>query len=182
MAARARTWIALIRAIGPLTHVKMSMAALRAASAENGLGEVRTVLATGNILFSSGDGEKALARTLAGVIGSFGLDNEVYLRRPEELAAALAFDPFPDAAKARPNHLLVLFLDKDVTKEALDRLGDYRGPERFEAKGRELFIDYAEGVGRSKLTPALLERRLGQKGTARNWNTVRKLLDAARGG
>jgi uncharacterized protein (DUF1697 family) len=46
--------------------------------------------------------------------------------------------------------------------------------------GATLYIDYSGGSGKSKLTPALLERTLGVATTARNWNTVRKLLDMAK--
>jgi uncharacterized protein (DUF1697 family) len=54
------------------------------------------------------------------------------------------------------------------------------GPERVAAEGRHLYIHYADGIGRSKLTTARIEKALGTRGTARNWNTVLKLRDAAR--
>jgi uncharacterized protein (DUF1697 family) len=49
------------------------------------------------------------------------------------------------------------------------------GPERVEAKGRELYLVYPAGIGTSKLTNSVIERALGVRGTARNWNTVMKL-------
>jgi uncharacterized protein (DUF1697 family) len=51
------------------------------------------------------------------------------------------------------------------------------GREAIEAQGRELYITYPDGIGDSKLTNAVIERRLGVRGTARNWNTVTKLAD-----
>ncbi len=53
------------------------------------------------------------------------------------------------------------------------------GPERLRGSGREIYIDYREGVARSKLSPAFLERVLQQSGTARNWNTLAKLCEAS---
>ncbi len=173
-------WIALIQGIGPTTHKKMSMQQLREASVQAGLDEVRTVLATGNLLFSSAADAANLKDQLAGILRSHDLANPVFLRQPHELEAVLENNPFPDAATERPSHLLVQFLDDDVEADNLAALRAYEGPERIAASGRELFLDYVDGVGDSKLTPALLTRRLGQPGTARNWNTIQKLLTAAR--
>jgi uncharacterized protein (DUF1697 family) len=53
------------------------------------------------------------------------------------------------------------------------------GPEELRLDGRELYIHYPDGIGKSKLTPALLERTLKVSGTARNWNTILKLLEMA---
>ena len=143
------------------------------------MADVKTVLATGNIIFSSSADAATLKGRLADVIRSHDLDNEVFLRQPHELEAVLRENPFPDAATERPNHLLVLFLDAEPGADNLAAPRTYTGPERIAPLGREVFLDYVGGVGRSKLTPALLERRLGQAGTARNWNTIQKLLAAS---
>jgi uncharacterized protein (DUF1697 family) len=173
-------WIALIRAIGPATHKKMSMQQLRDSCSSAGLTDVTTILATGNILFSSTDNEREISKSLTEVIESHGLDNEVFLRQPLHLEAVIARNPFTDAAVRRPHHLLVQFLAHALSPEQIPAIEDYDGPERVVVVGREVFIDYVDGVGHSKLTPATLERRLKQSGTARNWNTVRKLLYASR--
>ena len=63
---------------------------------------------------------------------------------------------------------------------AMQSLRDaYSGPEKMELRGTELYIEYGSGMGQSKLTNALIERKLGVTGTARNWNTVTKLLEIA---
>ena len=167
-------WVALIRGIGPTTHAKMSMADLRAGCESAGFSDVRTLLATGNVAFETADGEEAILRAVSGVLARHGLDNAVALRRVEDLAEILAANPFPEAASDRPNHLLVHYLPRP----APDTDPAWDGPERIAARGREAFIDYAEGVGRSKLTINVLDRLLGPGGTARNWNTSRKLCDA----
>jgi uncharacterized protein (DUF1697 family) len=56
----------------------------------------------------------------------------------------------------------------------------HKGPEMLEVRGPEVYLYYPEGVGRSKLTTAVLESHLGTTGTARNWNTLRKLVETAR--
>ena len=177
----SETWFALIRAIGPATHKKMSMADLRAACTSVGLESVRTLLATGNVLFKSGKKESEIKVLLDGVMKTHELDNDVFLRRPRELKSVLARNPFPAQAKQRPNHLLVLFMENDIAEATAEILADWPGPESIHISGREVYIDYIDGIARSKLTPAVIERRFDQPGTARNWNTVGKLIDAADG-
>jgi uncharacterized protein (DUF1697 family) len=55
-----------------------------------------------------------------------------------------------------------------------------RGPETVRAVGRQAYIVYPDGVGKSKLTANLIESKLGTRGTGRNWNTVLKLADLVR--
>ena len=174
-------WVALIRAIGPATHKKMSMQQLRDACVAAGLTDARTYIATGNVLFRSARTAAELKGLLTDVVARHDLDNAVFLRNAAELEAVLAANPFPRATAERPNHVLTLFLDTVPPEDGLAALRQHPGPERIESFGREVFIDYVEGVGRSKVTPALMERHLKQPGTARNMNTVRKLLDLSRG-
>ncbi len=169
-----QTWIALLRAIGPATHKMMPLRRLCEACAASELNEVSSYIATGNLIFSSHVSEEILRRRITEAVAGFGLSNEVFLRRPAELNHAISRNPFPDAALERPGKLLVCFMDGAVSATGL---ADYRGPERFKAIGRELYVDYINGVGTSKLTPAVIERRLGQRGTARNWNTIAKLAE-----
>lgn len=173
-------WIALIRAIGPKTHKLMSMADLRAAAEAQGLQEVRTLLATGNLLFASRKGKASLQRLLEDVLTGFGLElpeNTVFLLTPEEVQAVIAAVPFPDAAQDTPSRLLYVATATPLDDAAKARIATWdRGPERLRACGSGLYIDYAEGVGASQLTPKRLETLLGQPGTGRNWNTLNKLL------
>ena len=59
-------------------------------------------------------------------------------------------------------------------KPDLGALDGYRGPEKFQLVGRDLYLHYTEGIGRSKLN-VFLDRKVRERGTARNWNTVNKL-------
>ena len=174
------SWIALIRAIGPATHGKMSMKQLREGCAAAGLDAVRTYIASGNVLFRSGDDAADLRARIMQVIHRHELDNAVFLRTAQELGAVLRANPFPDATAERPNHVLAVFLQEPPSREGLSALLRHPGPERIAAAGREIFIDYVDGVARSRVTPAMMERHLGQPGTARNMNTVKALWDLAR--
>lgn len=169
-------WIGLIRAIGGATHAKLSMAQLRAACETAGFREVRTVLATGNVLFRSPLPEAEIQRHLDGIMAAHDLSNAVFLRRPSDLRRVQSENPFPDAAAERPSRLLVMFLSHPPLAVADGLPEGYPGPERLRLIGREAFIDYPETIGQSKLTPARLERHFGQPGTTRNWNTIGKIL------
>ena len=97
------------------------------------------------------------------------------LRTVPALRSVLALNPMPHAASARPSHMLVLFLDHPPAPDRIAALAGHGGPEPVQVHGREVFIDFHDSVGRSKLTPARLERLLGAAGTARNWNSLQKL-------
>jgi uncharacterized protein (DUF1697 family) len=116
------------------------------------------------------DFEKALA--------AHGLATDVLLRDKEELGAILAANPFPDAAEAHPNHLLVTFLREPYPQVLLDKLPEiYSGPERLKAIGLELYIDYPVDMGNSKLPQAMAKLKGPKVATGRNWNSVGKLYD-----
>ena len=88
--------------------------------------------------------------------------------------------PFGDTAARDPSHLLVMALDGKPRAGAKAALAEaYSGPEQIEIVGADVYITYPNGIGRSKLTNALLEKHLGVAGTARNWNTVVKVLELA---
>jgi uncharacterized protein (DUF1697 family) len=65
-------------------------------------------------------------------------------------------------------------------KEVDELTAAIKGPEIVRSDGKQLYIFYPAGIGQSKLTNALIERKLGTRGTARNWNTVLKLAALTR--
>lgn len=156
------------------------MADLRAAAEAAGLQEVRSLLATGNLLFTSRKGAESLMALLEKVLTGFGLElpeNAVFLMTPTELKAVMAAVPFADAVQDHPSRLLYVATATPPDDAALARMAAWeRGPERLQAVGSGVFIDYPDGVGASQLTPKRLEKLLGQPGTGRNWNTLDKLI------
>ena len=175
-------FIALIRAIGPATHAKMSMRDLTEACRRGGFAEARSWINTGNLVLAT-DKSVSDAEAMAGeALRSFGLSNEVVIRTSNELAAIIATNPFPDAVRDSPSETGVCFV-KDPGRgfEDLDRLS---GRERLVRIGGDLVVDYAGQISRSRLLPGAIERRTGARLTFRNWNTVTRLsqLAAACGG
>jgi uncharacterized protein (DUF1697 family) len=171
--------IALLRGVNVGGNKMLSMAALKELCVGLGLEDVQTVLQSGNVVFRSA--KKISAQTLEKAIREkTGLDVRVFLRTPAEMEKVIAANPFPDEAKSDPSHLLVMFLEREMSEKAKAALRDASaaGPERVRIGKEELYIHYGEGMARSKLV--LDERRLGVSGTARNWNTVSKLLMVAK--
>jgi uncharacterized protein (DUF1697 family) len=176
------TYIALLRAVNVGGTGKLPMKDLKAACEKAGLRQVSTYIASGNVVFASEESQDAVKALIADLLRNcFGLaKNHTLIRTPRDLVKVIAANPFADAAKARPNWLMVNFLDGRPHAGAAAALAAYDGPERLHLSGGHLYIDYGKGVARSKLTPAFLDRALKVAATARNWNTTNKLLEMAR--
>ena len=168
----------LLRAVNVGGRNALGMAALTEVCAGLGLEHARTLLQSGNVVFRSGrQGRAQLAAKLEGaIVDRFAVRPQVLLRSREELQAALDANPFAAAARTDPSHLLIHFFDGKPASGAAGTLAGWdRGPEQARLVGRNLYLHYGEGMGRSKLTSAWIEKTLGASGTARNWNTVTKL-------
>jgi uncharacterized protein (DUF1697 family) len=99
------------------------------------------------------------------------------VRARDELAAVTADHPFLDQATDL-SRLHVVFLEGTPGPDRVADLDPDRSPpDRFEVRGSEIYLVYPNGQGRIKLSLAYFERHLGVAGTARNWNTVTKLLE-----
>ncbi len=164
-------YVALLRAVN-VTGTAFPMTELKAICEDLGFEDVRTYIQSGNVLFRSDDKEAVVADKLNEALGSkFGKKPGVMARTTQELEAVVANVPFPDA---KPNFLLVYFLSQKASADALEVMV---APDSEEAvvAGREIYVHYPNGSGRSKLKlPAL------KTGTSRNLNTVRKLAEMAR--
>ncbi|OWO93549.1 hypothetical protein B5E41_17390 [Rhizobium esperanzae] len=163
-------YIALLRAVNVGGTGSLPMAELKAICEGLGFTDVKTYQ-SGNVLFRSDEAEKTVEEKLDEALGQkMGKRPGVMVRSRKELDAIAANAPFPDA---KPNFLLVYFLPEKPPADALDKMV---APDGEEAKltGREIYVHYPNGSGRSKLKlPAL------KPGTSRNLNTVRKLADMA---
>ncbi len=160
---------------------QLKSATLKAVVEQLGFTDVKTLLASGNVVFTApGEEPDALADKLRAALKSeTGIDSEVFVRTSAQMAAVVKANPFADAARDRPSFLVVTFFRNDVPSAPLDRIAKtYDGPETLVASGRELFIDFPNGQGRSQLGPAMAKAGFPEHGTARNWNTVCKIAGA----
>jgi uncharacterized protein (DUF1697 family) len=170
--------IGLLRAVNLPGHNKIGMADLRELLAAAGMQDVRSLLQSGNVVFRN-DVHTAtqLERVLEHAAAKrLGLATDFFVRTATEWKAIVAANPFPDEAERDPGHLLVVFMKEAPRREDVTALQKaITGREVVRAKGRHAYVVYPDGIGRSRLTSALFERKLGMRGTGRNWNTVLKL-------
>ncbi|MGA9343204.1 MAG: DUF1697 domain-containing protein [Rhodanobacteraceae bacterium] len=164
-------YVALLRAVNVGGTGKLPMTELRALCERCGFDNVRTYIASGNVVFDSASSARQVRAALETRLQAYvGKPVRVAIRTGAQLAAVLAGNPFP---KAAPNRTVAIFLDKAPLATALNAVSGRNGEELALGK-REIYVHYGDGMADSKLKiPAAKE------GTARNMNTVAKLAQMA---
>ena len=176
--------ISMLRGVNVGGHNMVRMDALRALYVSLGLKDPQTYIQSGNVVFKAkGRNVAALSKKIGdGIERKFGFRPGVVVRSAADLRTVIARNPFAGRRDVEPGKLLVLFLADDPDQEARDKVRAMKtNPEELRIDGREVYIHFPAGQGKSKLPMALIERSLKTPGTGRNWNTVRKLLEMAEG-
>lgn len=171
-------WIVLLRGINIGPNKRVPMPALRELLSGAGFGEVRTHLASGNVVLESGgSSEKLTARFEQLIVERFGFPVAIVLRTRDELADVVGRNPLGSVAKD-PKRYQVTFATDPLAPEAIRKLEALAAPsERLVAIGREVYSWHPAGVARSRLWTAIAGKGVGVTATSRNWNTVAALLD-----
>lgn len=182
-AASSGTHIALLRGINVGGRNRLPMKDLAAMFAESECTDVRTYIQSGNVVFTA---NLKLAKRVPKLItkairGEFGLDVPVLIRGAAELANVARDNPFlKSGVDTKPLH--VGFLMDRPGKQLVAALDPDRSPpNEFSVRGSEIYLKYPNGVARTGLTTQYFDSRLGTTMTARNWNTVLKLVEMAGG-
>jgi uncharacterized protein (DUF1697 family) len=165
-------------------HKPAIMADLRNLLTELGFSDVRSLLQTGNLVFRGGarTGDNLEQFLEEEVAKRLDLHTHFFVRSKEEWERIIAQNPFREEATRDAARLVVMFLNRaPLEKEAKALQAAIRGPEMVRTEGRQAYIVYPAGIGRSPVTNTLLERKFGTRGTARNWNTVLKLGSSVSG-
>ena len=173
--------ICLLRGVNVGGHNMIKMDTLRTLCESLGHCNVQTYVQSGNVVFqtSERDAAKLAAKIESAIEKKHGFRPDVVLRTTAEMREVVAKNPFAKRKGIEPGKLIVTFLAGEPsaeTKEALQALKP--DPEELRVNGRELYVYFPDGMGKSKFAP-VLGRTLKNKGTARNWMTVTKLLEMA---
>ncbi|WP_339317729.1 DUF1697 domain-containing protein [Paenibacillus sp. FSL R10-2734] len=177
------TYIALLRGINVGGNKIIKMQDLKTMFQSIGFQNVRTYIQSGNVLFESDEESKSL---LSGVIERqiqevFGFDVSVIIRTLAELENTIANNPFQLSEPEDFKRWYVSFLPAEPSAEALDKLRIYEeGPDKIRFVGREMYVLYEVSVSQSPLFKVPFDKILGMSITARNWNTVNKLVAMGR--
>ena len=169
--------LGLLRGVNVGGHKRVPMAELRELCAGLGFERARTYIQSGNVVFASRLRPAAAENRLAaGLERRFGFPVAVVVRTLQQWRAHERSNPLRELAAADPSHVLLGLASKPVPQAAAAELQEHcRGGERVEVSGGALYIHYAGGIARSKLTPARIDRCAGSSVTARNWRTVLEL-------
>lgn len=172
------TFIGLLRAVNLGAHNRVSMAALREMAEGLGMRNARTLVQSGNLVFDTSSRSPSRLETLLerATAEHLGVTTDYVVRTPDEWREIIRGSPFGKEVETRPNLVHLMALKSEPSRAAAAAFErSLGGPERVHVAGRHVYIDYPNGAGPSRLTGALIEKRLGVRGTARNWNTVLKL-------
>jgi uncharacterized protein (DUF1697 family) len=175
------TYAALLRGVNVGGHNPVPMPALKRLCGDLGYDDVVTYIQSGNVVFRSpARSAAAVERALATAIEeALGLTITVLVRTTGELGTILRSNPFP---KAEPHRLHVAFLSAKPTAARARALEAFdAGRDEVKVRGREAYLHTPQGYGNSKLSGGFVEKQLEVAATARNWNTVTKLLALAGG-
>lgn len=174
--------ISMLRGVNLGPHNRIKMDALRALYVSLKFEDPRTYIQSGNVIFRTKEkGTTILAKKIQGAIErTLGFRPEVILRTTAELRSAVAASPFASRRDLEPGKILVTFLAGEPGPDARATLASLKNhPEELHLLGRELYIYFPNGAGKSKLPWSQVEKLLNTTGTARNWNSVTKMLEIA---
>jgi uncharacterized protein (DUF1697 family) len=167
------TFIALLRAVNVGGTGKLPMTELKSMCESAGFTSVRTYIASGNVVFDSGMSAAKVKAALEAALRDYaGKAVRVLVRSAPELAEVLANNPFPEKA---PNRTVAIFLDEAPPSDTLATLAG-RKDELILLGTREIYVHYGDGMADSKL-----KIRAAGEGTARNINTIAKLVEMSSG-
>jgi uncharacterized protein (DUF1697 family) len=170
-------YVILLRGVNVGGNNKLPMADLRTALANRGLEKVSTYIASGNVIADSPlDSEELASVVRLVILDSFGLEIPVLVRTHGELVSVAERNPFDhitDHAK-----LAITFLDSEPSPLSITALLTANPePEQFVIDGITMYTYYPNGLGKTKLTPTLIDRKLKTVSTTRNLNTLLKLIE-----
>lgn len=169
-------YVALLRGINVGGHRKVPMADLRALAEEIGLVDVQTYVASGNLVFTSGQGGPALQKKIEKAIeGRFGFDVDVIVRSAKEWAIYRDGNPMRKESATHPNRVMITIGKRAATDTDIEALRKKAGPnERVERAGDAIWIWFGKGAGRSKMGTGPTIKEVW---TTRNWRTVEALAE-----
>lgn len=173
--------VALLRGVNVGTARRIAMADLRAVAEQLGCTGVKTLLNSGNLVFTAPSGAAALQTRLAQAIRhELGVDTRVTLLTAAELGAILAENPLRKVARNPSRYIVSVPQARTDRRKLLPLTREPWRPEAFALGARAGYLWIPDGVTESRLAKAV-ERALAPRVTSRNWSTMQKLHTLAAG-
>lgn len=174
------TYIAMLRGINVSGQKNIKMADLKDLLASLQLTDIRTYIQSGNVVFEAEKADEVLlAKSIeAKIKEKYAFEVPTIVRTREELLAIIQMNPFVVNEEDNFSKPYVIFLENKPDPERVNVVMGFNSEnEIFQIIGREVYVTYKSGAGKSKLTNTFFETKLKTKATSRNWNTVNKLSD-----
>ncbi len=172
----------MLRGINVGGHKLVNMKALQKSFEALGCDQVKTYIQSGNVVFKAIESSAAEFSTKIEqrILGDFGFEVSVVSRTPHEMRKIVDGHPFARGKGIDLSKVLVIFLSSQPGKSAVKKLEPFVSKsEKFRWLGREIYLHCPDGISQSKLTNSVIEKVLAVKATARNWNTINKLVEMA---
>jgi uncharacterized protein (DUF1697 family) len=172
------TYICFLRGVNIGGKGKVPMTELKSILEDLGFENVKTLLQSGNVVFSA-TGKPDARKIETAIERAFKYRSDVHLLTPAQLRKIVSDNPYKDAAKKDPGHMVLYVLPEQPEASAKAKLDTIAAKnEKFTIRPNAVYAHFGSGMGHSKLAAAM-DRALGVRGTARNWNTVSKVLELA---
>jgi len=167
--------VVLLRAANLGARNRVPMATFRAILEEVGGEDVRTYVQSGNAVLRTRLSAAALeAAVESGIRRELGHELTVVVRTAAQMRRVAGDSPFTEA------HVAFLAAKPAAARVRALESRDFRA-DRAKVVGKDVYLHYPTGVGRSPLSNATIERILGVPATTRNWRTVTALAELSRG-
>lgn len=174
--------ICMLRGVNVGAHNRVKMDDLKKLFTSLKLSDPQTYVQSGNIIFKTDERNLDKLRTNleTAIHKKFGFQSDAILRSAKDLREVIAQNPFAKRKDIHPGKLLVTFFSADPGEAARKQARAIQcDPEELFIEGREAYVYFPNGAGRSKLNWSLIPKALKVQGTARNWNSVTKMLEMA---
>ncbi|HEX2590231.1 MAG TPA: DUF1697 domain-containing protein [Rhizomicrobium sp.] len=176
--------ICFLRGVNVGGKGKVPMAELKALlEDELGFENVKTVLQSGNVVFTAKGALPALTKKIeAAIEKAFKYQSDVHLLTPAALRKIIEDNPFKAEEKKDPSHMVGVIVPKAPAKDAQEKLEAIAKPgEKIKVTPHAVYLFHRDGMADTKIAGGTLDRALGCRGTGRNWNTLNKVLELAEG-
>jgi uncharacterized protein (DUF1697 family) len=174
--------ICMLRGVNVGANNRVKMDDLKKLCTSLKLRDPQTYVQSGNIVFTTDerDLDKLRKNLESAIHQKFGFQSDAILRTTKDLREVISSNPFAKRKDIHPGKLLVTFFSADPGEAARKQARAIKcDPEELFIEGREAYIYFPNGAGRSKLNWSLIPKALKVQGTARNWNSVTKMLEIA---